>query len=175
MSQPPLQPGAIVWYRPEAGRGVVRLTSGRQYSFTDVEGLDDPAPNLMCMIRVEGSGRDEKITVVGVPGGAREFLAPPEPKPKKKPVKARAPRGAAAVAPRKAGAKGAGAAKRKTTGKATRLAKKPDGSYPVDMSVSHEQWGQGFVVVCSPKVARVRFMPSGEERSVRVEDLKGLE
>jgi hypothetical protein len=41
--------------------------------------------------------------------------------------------------------------------------------------VTHPTFGQGFVVLCTPSMVRVRFTQNGQERSVRVQDVKSLD
>lgn len=46
-------------------------------------------------------------------------------------------------------------------------------AFAVGQSVHHPTWGQGFVEVSTTRVARVKF--SGQERQVRVAELKALD
>jgi hypothetical protein len=166
--QQTFQDGAIVWYRPTAGRGVVRLTGGKQYQFASVVDLDNPVANLKVRVKVSSETGRPVVVVHGLPGGVREMVEPPPPPPPKPKKTTR--RKAATKTPAK---KKAPARKSRATGKASKLKPKPDGSLPVGMSVRHETFGQGFIVMSSPKVARVKF--EVDERSVKVKDLSILE
>jgi len=160
--------GAIVWYRPTLGRGMVRLTGGRQFAVARVEGVTEIVPYLRVRVTLEEDGGRTVAVIYQLENGAREILEPPAPPPKKKRAAPRKKK-AGAAAPRKKKAP----AKKKAAGKAAKLKPKADGSLPVGMSVRHETFGQGFVVVSSPTVARVKF--EVDERSVRVPDLSPLE
>ena len=164
--QDTFQDGAIVWYRPTVGRGVVRLAGGKQYQFASIVDLDNPVANLKVRVRVSTENGRPVAVVHGLPGGVREMVEPPPP-----PKKAKTTRRKAAA--KKSPAKKTAARKSRATGKANKLKPKPDGSLPVGMSVRHETFGQGFIVMSSPKVARVKF--EVDERSVKVKDLTVLE
>ncbi len=159
-----LQEGVVVWFRPEHSMGVVRLRTGRQYRFSELSGLDLVLARQIVRVSV-GEGNPAKIVIHDTPGSAPEFE--PEPLPPVKPKRTR-------KAPAKKKATTAAGPKKKT-GTAKALRPKADGSLLPDMTVLHPTFGQGFVVVSSPKVARVRFMPSEEERSVQVSELKLLD
>lgn len=160
-----LQEGVVVWFRPEHSMGVVRLRSGRQYRFSQLSGLDLVLPRQIVQVSV-GEGNPAPVVLHPMRGTEPVFEPEPLPPPKVKRVR---------KAPAKKLGSAAQAPKKKKSGTAPALRPKRDGSLPPDMTVLHPTFGQGFVVVSSPKVARVRFMPSEEERSVRVEDLKLLD
>ncbi len=159
-----LQEGVVVWFRPEHSMGVVRLRTGRQYRFSELSGLDLVLARQIVLVSV-GEGNPAKVVVHDTPGSTPDFEAEPLPPVKPKRVrKAPAAKKAAATPGPK-----------KKTGTAKALRPKRDGSLLPDMTVLHPTFGQGFVVVSSPKVARVRFMPSEEERSVQVSELELLD
>ncbi len=160
-----------MWFRPEMGAGVVRLRSGRQYRFTELDGLDLVKEGQVVNVHVI-PGQPAKVTVRPLASGEIVIEAKPEPPPKKKPATRRAPARKRANMSAKAKPM---PAKRKKSGAAVKLKPKRDGTLPTGLPVLHPQHGQGFIVVSSPKVARVRFMPHEEERSVRVEDLQVLD
>ncbi len=172
---PSVSEGVVVWFRPEMGAGVVKLRNGRQYRFTQMDGLDLVKSGQVVRASVI-EGQPAQVTLLPLPGGQTRFEEPPPPPPPKK-------KAAAAPRTRKPAAKKANVTakaaptptKRKISGAAVKLRPLRDGSLPAGLPVLHPQHGQGFVVVSSAKVARVRFMPHEEERSVRVPDLQVLD
>lgn len=167
-----MQEGVVVWFRPEMGAGVVKLRTGRQYRFTELAGLDHVSPRQVVQVQVV-EGQPAQVTLHPLPGGQQRFDEVAAPPPKKK----RASSAAKRTTTKRANvtAKTPTGTKRKKTGVATKLKPLRDGSLPEGLPVLHPQHGQGFIVVSSAKVARVRFMPHEEERSVRVQDLQVLD
>jgi len=87
--------GTVIWYRPEMGRGVVRLDGGKQQFFTNVEGLDIIEPlERVRVLNVEKGVAGAVIT--GLTDGRKEFGAPLRPMVKRQtgPQKAAGPRAA---------------------------------------------------------------------------------
>jgi cold shock CspA family protein len=169
--------GVVVWFRPEMGVGVLKLRNGRQYRFTELDGLDMVLSGQVVRARIV-EGQPAEVTVTPLPGGQTLFEEKPLPPPPKK--RASAAKGTArpAAAQKKANVSAAPKptpTKRKISGAAVKLRPRRDGSLPEGLPVLHPQHGQGFIVMSSPKVARVRFMAHEEERSVRVVDLKVLD
>ena len=161
----------MVWFRPEMGAGVIKLRNGRQYRFTALDGLDLVQPGQVVHAHIV-EGQPAQVTVMPLPSGETRFEAKPLPPPKKKAPARRKPATkrtnvSAEAKPVKA--------KRKISGAAVKLRPRRDGSLPEGLPVLHPQHGQGFVIVSSAKVARVRFMTYEEDRSVRVEDLQVLD
>lgn len=163
-----MQEGVVVWFRPEMGTGVVKLRAGRQYRFSDLDGLDLVTALQVVQVTVV-EGQPAKVTLHPLPNNEQRFDEPPPPPKKKRPAPKRK------TTAKKTTAKKTTAKKTKKSGVATKLKPKADGTLPVGLPVLHPQHGQGFIVVSSAKAARVRFMPHEEERSVRVEDLQVLD
>lgn len=137
--------GTIVWYREKFARGVVRLDTGKQFMFTQVDGVEGLEPQLRVRILDPDKG-PAGCVVTGLEDGRREFAAEPVAPPPKPKLKSR---------------------KRKKRGEPGMTA---------GTNVLHPQWGQGFVISSTPRMARVRFAErDGEERSCRITTLKLLE
>jgi hypothetical protein len=167
------QEGVIVWFRPEMGSGVVKLRTGRQYRFSDLDGLDLVKTRQIVSVSIV-EGQPAQVTVRPTPDGQMRFEEEPAAAAKKK------KKATTRAAPKKKRANMSATSKpapkkKKKTGVAAKLKPLRDGSLPVGVPVLHPQHGQGFVVVSSAKACRVRFMPQEEERSVRVEDLQILD
>tara|TARA_Y100001968_G_scaffold326122_1_gene368592 strand:+ start:285 stop:788 length:504 start_codon:yes stop_codon:yes gene_type:complete len=160
------EPGTILWFKPESGRGVVKLDQGRQYFFERKCGIDDPVKGLRVLVRmVEGEQAATSIELK-LPAGGRSFAEPePPPRPKRRAsTKTKKPSGATSRRP-KTGPK---------TGVVKRVVRKGE-SLERGISVAHPVHGHGFVVLSTSSMARIRFMPSQEERSIRIDDLEILE
>jgi len=166
--------GVVLWYRQEKGQGAVKADSGRHFRFDRNEGVDDISKGLRVRVRVDPSVTPPEVVLIPLPHGRREFAAVPDTTPKPKPK----PRAKAAPRTRKTSTKPAqspGAGRRASRKIAAPKKRLPNGAFQVGTTVSHPAHGQGFIVLSTSKVARVRFMPSGEERQVRVADLSSLE
>jgi hypothetical protein len=61
------------------------------------------------------------------------------------------------------------------TGAAAKRKKRGEPGIPHGASVVHPQFGQGFVVNSTPKMCRVRFTDTGEERSCRISTVRVLD
>ncbi len=172
--QAEIHEGVILWYRAEKGQGAVKADGGRHFRFDRVEGVDDIVKGLRVCLRVDSSSTPPEVVLVSLPGGRRAFGHVPEAKPKPKLTpKPTSRRRVASTTKKPAQSPGGGRrSSRKIAAPKKRL---PNGAFQVGTTVSHPQHGQGFIVLSTPKVARVRFMPSGEERQVRVNDLSSLE
>lgn len=162
-----------MWFRPEMGVGVVKLRNGRQYRFMELDGFDLVLAGQVVHAHIV-EGQPAQVTVTPLPGGEMRFEERPVPPPpkKKRPSAARKPaakRTNVAAEPKPV------KPKRKISGAAVKLRPRRDGSLPEGLPVLHPQHGQGFVIVSSSKVARVRFMTYEEDRSVRVQDLQVLD
>jgi len=166
--------GVVLWYRPEKGQGAVKADSGRHFRFDKVDGVNDISKGLRVRVRVDSSARPPEVVLIPLPHGRREFGAVPDPKPKPKPKPA--PRRRAPSSSSSSRAKVSPGGGRRATKKVAAPKKRlPNGAFQEGTTVSHPTHGQGFIVMSTPRVARVRFMPSGEERQVRVADLSSLE
>lgn len=84
--------GTVIWYKPEVGRGVVRLDSGKQYMFTKVQGLEEIEPLLRVRVLHADKGPAGAV-VAAFEDGRKEFGAPLRPLIRKK-------QGAGSSAPR---------------------------------------------------------------------------
>jgi len=159
--------GTVLWFRPEVGKGVVKADSGKQFFFDGHAGLTDPVKGLRVLVRSEKEDGVARVSVK-LPEGGREF-ASVDPKPKKSAVKRRSVKSRASASKSsktpKIGPK---------KGVVTRVVRAGE-ALERGISVLHTAHGQGFVVLSTSSMARVRFMPSQEERSVRVADLEILE
>ena len=165
---PGSQPGTILWYRLDSDRGMVRADSGRQYFINRNSGVSDLVQGLRVLLReIEGSGNPTKVQL-SLPEGARQVIPLETPS---KPVSSPKPR-------RKPTTKLSGSAsprtrKAKTPKGVVKRVKRAGEALERGIPVLHPTHGQGFVVMSTPKIARVKF--AGEERSVRVGDLQVLE
>ena len=159
-------PGVVLWFKPEAGRGVVKAEGGRQFFIDASCGVEEPVRGLRVLLRelsrVSGPARAE----LRLPPGGRHIveLDPVQPKIKKKPAVKRTRK--------KLGGDGAAPKKRVPKGVVQRVKRKGE-ALERGIPVLHETHGQGFVVMSTAKIARVKF-PTGE-RQVRVADLQVLE
>ena len=70
--------GTVIWYRPELGRGVVRLDGGKQYAFTKVQGLEEIEPLLRVRVLHAEKG-NAGVVVAAFEDGRKEFGAPLRP------------------------------------------------------------------------------------------------
>ena len=170
------QMGTVLWFRPEAGQGVVKADSGRQFFFARGAGVSEPAPGLRVLVRSITDSEGENRVELRLPPGGRDYvsLEAPETISKKKTegkVKAKA------KASRRKAAKTASPRKRSSgpkKGVVTRQKRRGE-ALERDIPVLHPKHGQGFVVMSTSSLVRVRFMPSGDERSVHLSDLQVLE
>lgn len=154
--------GTILWFRPDTGRGVVKADKGPQYFIDASCGLDDPIKGLRVLLRPLSRTSGPARAELKLPPGGREIveLAPTGIK-KKAPAKPKSPAKAKGTSGRRGGK---GVVKRvKRAGEALERG----------IPVLHPAHGQGFVVMSTTRIARVKF--SGEERQVRVADLQVLE
>lgn len=172
--QAEIHDGVVLWYRAEKGQGAVKADSGRHFRFDRVDGVNDIEKGLRVRVRVDIRTTPPEVVLVALPGGRREFGNLPEVKPKPKPKATPTPRRRVASSARPA-AQSPGAGRRSSRKIAAPKKRLANGAFQVGTTVSHPQYGQGFIVLSTPRVARVRFMPSGEERQVRVNDLSSLE
>ena len=70
--------GTVIWYRPELGRGVVRLDGGKQYAFNKVQGLEEIEPLLRVRVLHAEKGPAGAV-VAAFEDGRKEFGAPLRP------------------------------------------------------------------------------------------------
>ena len=70
--------GTGIWYRPELGRGVVRLDDGKQYMFNKVQGLEEIEPLLRVRVLNADKGPSGAV-VAAFEDGRKEFGAPLRP------------------------------------------------------------------------------------------------
>jgi len=84
--------GTVIWYRPELGRGVVRLDGGKQYAFNKVQGLEEIEPLLRVRVLHVEKGAAGAV-VAAFEDGRKEFGVPLRPR-------IRRPQGAGSSAPR---------------------------------------------------------------------------
>ena len=70
--------GTVIWYRPEMGRGVVRLDGGRQFFFNNVKDLDDIEP-LQRVVVINADKGPAGAVVTALDDGRVEFGAPLRP------------------------------------------------------------------------------------------------
>jgi len=68
----------VIWYRPELGRGVVRLDSGKQYAFSKVQDLEEIEPLLRVRVLHAEKGPSGAV-VAPFEDGRKEFGAPLRP------------------------------------------------------------------------------------------------
>ena len=154
--------GTILWYRPDAGRGVVKADSGPQYFIDSSCGVTEPVKGLRVLLRPLAVKTGPKRAELKLPPGARQ-LVELDPNPvRKQPRK------------RQTAPKTAGKTTRKRTGKGVvQRVKRAGEALERGIPVLHSVHGQGFVVMSTTRIARVKF--AGEERQVRVADLQVLE
>ncbi len=158
--------GTILWFKPDAGRGIVKLDDGRQFFFDGSCGVNEPVKGLRVLAR-QLQGEDGSSTVeLQLPAGGRQFAeVNPAPPPKRRAPATRKRARTPATPKPKIGPK---------KGVVKRVMRRGE-SLERGISVAHPVHGQGFVVLSTSSMARIRFMPSQEERSVRVADLEVLE
>jgi len=160
--------GTVLWFRPEAGRGVVKGDDGRQFFFDGKCGVDDPVKGLLVHVRTVNDSEGTRRVELQLPQNGRQFTSVnPVPAPaatKRRTVKSRSSKDSSTKVPR-TGPK---------SGVVKRVVRTGE-SLERGISVFHPTHGQGFVVLSTRSMARIRFMPSQEERSVRVDDLEVLE
>jgi len=160
-------PGVVLWFKPESGRGVVKSDAGRQFFIDTACGVEDPMKGLRVLVRpltsIQGPARAE----LRLPPGGRHVIevAPITPKSaasaKKKPA-ARKKLAGSAKTPKKRVRKGV-----------VQRVKHKGEALERGIPVLHTVHGQGFVVMSTSRIARVKF--GVEERQVRVADLEVLE
>lgn len=167
--------GTVLWYRPEKGQGAVKADSGRHFRFDSSEGVADISKGLRVMVRVDKSVSPPSTVVLPLPSGRREFGVVEPPKPKTVPAKtaktAAGRRRTASTSKRPAQP----VPGRRSSRRVAAPKKMLNGAFQVGTTVLHEQHGQGFVVLSTRSLTRVKFMAYGEERQVRTADLKSLE
>ena len=76
--------GTVIWYKPDLGRGVVRLDGGKQYMFTKVQGLEEIEPLLRVRVLHAEKGPAGAV-VAAFEDGRKEFGAPLRPLIRKRP------------------------------------------------------------------------------------------
>ena len=169
--------GVVLWYRAEKGQGAVKADSGRHFRFERVEGVDDISKGLRVRVRVDASTAPPEVVLIALPHGRREFGPVPDttPKPKPKPARRTPTTRKKVASTSRPPAQSPGAGRRASRKIAAPKKRLSNGAFQEGTTVIHPTHGQGFIVMSTPKVARVRFMPSGEERQVRVADLNSLE
>jgi len=158
--------GTILWFKADAGRGVVKLDTGRQFFFDGNCGINEPVKGLRVLARQPPSDGGGAGVELQLPAGGRQFAeVNPTPSPKRRapPTKKRT-RKPATPKPKTGPKKGV----------VKRVVRRGE-SLERGISVAHPVHGQGFVVLSTSSMARIRFMPSQEERSVRIVDLEVLE
>ncbi|MBN92456.1 MAG: hypothetical protein CL928_00060 [Deltaproteobacteria bacterium] len=165
--------GTVLWFRQDAGKGVVKADDGRRFFFGGSAGVSDPSKGLRVLVRnrpgasSDSNGADD--VEVQLLGGVREYISL-EPEPKRAPKKR-------AVA-RKTTKTSSTSSRTSKTGPKTGVVKRErrrGEALERGIPVLHQQHGQGFVVLSTKTFARIRFMPSGEERSIPVGDLQVLD
>ncbi len=168
--------GTVLWYRPEKGQGAVKADSGRHFRFERTEGLHDVVKGLRVLVRVDSSSSPPDVVALPLPHGRREYaevaVAAPKPGPRTTPASS-ARRKAPSSASKPAQPVGPG--RRSSTRVAAPKKQLPNGAFQVGTAVRHESHGQGFVVLSTRSITRVKFMAYGEERQVRTADLQTLE
>jgi hypothetical protein len=70
--------GTVIWYKPELGRGVVRLDGGKQYMFSKVQGFEEIEPLLRVRVLHAEKGPAGAV-VAAFEDGRKEFGAPLRP------------------------------------------------------------------------------------------------
>ena len=77
--------GTILWFKPDAGRGIVKLDDGRQFFFDGSCGVNEPVKGLRVLAR-QLQGEDGSSTVeLQLPAGGRQFAeVNPAPPPKRR-------------------------------------------------------------------------------------------
>jgi cold shock CspA family protein len=158
--------GTVLWFRPEVGRGVVKSDDGQQFFFDTHSGINEPVRGLRVLVRNVSGDDGARGVELKLPEGGRQY-AESDPDPvaaRRRTTKTRKTTARKASKP-KTGPK---------RGVVTRVVLAGE-SLERGISVLHPQHGQGFVVLSNSSMARIRFMPSQEERSVRVADLEVLE
>jgi hypothetical protein len=158
--------GSILWFKPESGRGVVKLDDGRQFFFDENSGISDPVKGLRVLARSQKQESGPAKVDLALPAGGRQFAeVDPAPAAKRRPAAKKTRKRAAATPKIKTGPK---------RGVVKRVVRRGE-SLERGISVAHPLHGHGFVVLSTSSMARIRFMPSQEERSVRITDLEILE
>ncbi|MCP4867354.1 MAG: hypothetical protein GY898_01380 [Proteobacteria bacterium] len=107
--------------------------------------LEDLEPRLKVLVKNVAKG-PAGIVIKGYEDGRREFAPEPKPMPIRRPA-----------------------------GTAGKRKKRGEPGIAHGLSVVHPQFGQGFVVSSTPKMARVRFTETGEERSCRISTVRVLD
>lgn len=160
-------PGVVLWFKPESGRGVVKADTGRQFFIDTACGVDDPMKGLRVLVQelttVAGAARAElKLP----PGGRHVIELQPVGKKSKAAVKKRA-------APRKKLVGSAKTPKKRIPKGVVERVKIKGEALERGIPVLHDDHGQGFVVMSTTRIARVKFVTG--ERQVRIGDLVVLE
>lgn len=168
--------GTVLWYRPEKGQGAVKADSGRHFRFERTEGIGDVVKGLRVLVRVDSSSSPPDVVALPLPSGRREYaeVAPIKPKPGPRTTPASTARRKATSTSSKP-AQPVGPGRRSSRRVAAPKKKLPNGAFQVGTAVRHEGHGQGFVVLSTRSITRVKFMAYGEERQVRTADLTSLE
>lgn len=160
-------PGVVLWFKPESGRGVVKADTGRQFFIDSACGVDDPMKGLRVLVQelttVAGAARAQ----LKLPPGGRHII---EVHPKTGKAKATAKKRAT---PRKKLVGSAKTPKKRTPKGVVERVRIKGEALERGIPVRHDDHGQGFVVMSTSRIARVKF-PTGE-RQVRVADLVVLE
>lgn len=156
-----------MWFKPESGRGVVKLDDGRQFFFDENAGITEPVKGLRVLARSQKQDSGPAKVELELPAGGRQFAeVAPAPAAKKRQPTAKKTRKRAPATPKvKTGPK---------RGVVKRVVRRGE-TLERGISVAHPLHGHGFVVLSTSSMARIRFMPSQEERSVRITDLEILE
>lgn len=168
--------GTVLWFRPEKSQGAVKADNGRHFRFDAVEGIEDVCKGLRVRVRVDSSTTPPDVVAVPLASGKREFgsVEPPKPKAKATPA-TKARRKAPSTSTANKAKVSPGGGRRASSKIAASKARLPNGAFQVGTTVHHVTHGQGHIILSTPSVARVKFMPSGEERQVKVSDLSSLE
>ena len=172
--------GTVLWFKPESGQGAVKADNGRHFRFDRVEGVHDISRGLRVRAKVDSATSPPSVVLLPASSGRREFGVVDEPTGPKKPTppvrKPGAPKPVKkpkSTSERPAVSPGEG--RRASNKIATPKKRMANGAFPVGMPVVHPIYGGGFVVLSTSRVARVRFLPSEEQRQVQVADLTSLE
>jgi cold shock CspA family protein len=160
--------GTVLWFRPEVGKGVIKADNGRQFFFGANSGITDPVKGLRLLVRSVTEDDGVARVELKLPPGGREFFSV-APTPRPSTTKRRAPK------TRKTATKKSSKPKTGPKRGVVKRVVRAGESLERGISVLHTVHGQGFVVLSTSSMARIRFMPSQEERSVRVSDLEILE
>ena len=159
-------PGVVLWFKRESGRGVVKADTGRQFFIDTACGVDDPVKGLRVLVCPLATTAGPARAELRLPPGGRHVM-------EMDPIAAKSGAAKKKTAPRKKLVGSAKTPRKRVPKGVVQRVKHKGEALERGIPVLHATHGQGFVVMSTSRIARVKF--GSEERQIRVADLEVLE